>query len=144
MRGISPIIAVVLLIAFTVAVAGILSIWLMGFARTSTETIEEESLTQLICSYGGISLSDLKFCSTTNRITGKVENTRTINLGNITVQILYTNGTSQKNDLGISLLPREKYSFNISASSNYDKIRVMTNCSSVYDEAGSADITAGC
>jgi len=139
MKGISPLIATVLLIAFTLSVAGIVSVWLTGFARTSTETVGKESSTQLICSYGGIALSNLKFSN--NRLSGSIENTRTIILGNITIQVLYTNASSQTEKLYVSLTPREKYSFNISISSNYDKIRVITNCSSVYDEVGSSEVT---
>lgn len=138
MKGISPLIATVLLIAFTIAVAGIISIWLTSFTKTSSQLVEEEATTQLVCSYGGISLSDLRYSN--NRLSGNVENTRTIVLGDITIQILYTNATSQKEPLNITLEPREKISFNLSASSNYDKIRVMTNCSSVYDEVGSSDV----
>jgi len=140
MKGVSPLIATILLIAFTLSVAGIVSIWLTGFARTSTETVGKESSTQLICSYGGIALSNLKFSN--NRLSGSIENTRTIILGNITIQVLYTNASSpQTEKLYVSLTPREKYSFNISISYNYDKIRVITNCSSVYDEVGSSEVT---
>lgn len=139
MKGVSPLIATILLIAFTLSVAGIVSIWLTGFARTSTETVGKESSTQLICSYGGIALSSLKFSN--NRLSGSIENTRTIILGNITIQVLYTNASSQTEKLYVSLTPREKYSFNISISNNYDKIRVITNCSSVYDEVGSSEVT---
>lgn len=141
MKGVSPLIATVLLIAFTISVAGIISIWLVGFSRTSSETIGSEASRQLICSYGGISLSNLRYSSSTGTLAGEVENTRSIVLGNITVQILYANATSQKTYLNISLTPREKASFNISVSSNYDKIRAMTNCSSVYDEVGPGDVT---
>ena len=141
MKGVSPLVATVLLIAFTISVAGIISIWLISFSRTSSETIGSEAEKQLICSYGGISLSNLRYSSSAGRMAGEVENTRTIVLGNISIQIMYTNATSQKTALNITLLPREKAAFNISASSNYDKIRVMTNCSSVYDEVTSSDVT---
>jgi len=140
-KGISPLIASVLLIVFTVAVAGFLSVWLIGFTRTSSEVVEEESLRELVCRYGGISISNLKFYTSNDWLTGDVENTRTITLGNITIQVIYNNGTSQKNDLSIELTPREIYSFNISVSSNYDRIRALTNCSSVYDEASASDVT---
>lgn len=38
MKGISPLIAIVLLVAFTVAVGAILSVWLTGFAGEQAET----------------------------------------------------------------------------------------------------------
>jgi len=141
MKGVSPLIATVLLIAFTISIAGIISIWLIGFSRTSSETIGSEAERQLICSYGGISLSNLRYSSSAGRMSGEVENTRTISLGNISIQIMYTNASSQKVSLNVSLMPREKTSFNISASSNYYRVRVMTNCSSVYDEVDSNDVT---
>ena len=140
MKGVSPLIATILLIAFTISVAGIISVWLTTFARTSTELVGGQSVNQLVCSYGGISLSNLAFSS--GRLTGEIENTRTIALGNITLQVSYTNSTSQIEKFYSDLSPREKYFFNVSASSNYDKIRVITNCSSVYDEAESSEVSA--
>ena len=39
MKGISPLVAAILLIAFTVAIGGIISIWLTGFARQQTAQV---------------------------------------------------------------------------------------------------------
>jgi len=152
MKGISPLIATVLLIAFTVATAGLLSSWLMSFTKTSSETVTQQSTTQLVCSYGGIGLSSLKYSN--NRMNGTIENTQTISLGNITVQIIYTNQSTITSKLclvgsvanscdvaNISISPRESVSFSIPASSAYQTIRVYTNCSNVYDSAASSDVS---
>jgi len=48
-KAISPMIAVVLLIAFTIAVGGILSLWLTGFATTTTQSVETASTNQTKC-----------------------------------------------------------------------------------------------
>jgi flagellin-like protein len=48
-KGISPLIAVVLLIAFTVAVAGVISLWLTGFTTTTTGSVESASTNQTKC-----------------------------------------------------------------------------------------------
>ncbi len=48
-KGISPMIAVVLLVAFTVAVGGILSLWLTGYATTTTESVETSTSNQTSC-----------------------------------------------------------------------------------------------
>ena len=138
MKGVSPLISTILLIAFTISVAGIISVWLTTFARTSSEIVSSESTNQLICSYGGIALSDVRYSG--GWLSGEIENTRTIALGNLTLQTSYTDSTSQTDKLYVSLMPREIYNFNISISSNYDKLRVTTNCSSIYDEIGSGDI----
>ena len=159
-KGISPLIATVLLIAFTVAVAGIISVWLTGFASTTTKTVGGQANIEIICTGGQISLSNLRFCSSGGNLTGDVSNAGTLALGNITLQILYANGTQQKFYLSLmgnlinvnttccgnlTISPAEKYRFNISATSGYDKIRVLTNCTAkVTDEASSTDVTPGC
>lgn len=151
-KGISPLIATVLLIAFTVGVAGIISTWLTGFTQQSTKQVGEQSNIEVTCSYGGISLSSLRYGS--NTMAGNIENTGSISLGNITLQIIYSNKTVDKYTLclvsavgnncttaNISIGARELITFNVSTSSTYDKIRVYTNCSKVYATATSSDVT---
>lgn len=148
-KGVSPLIASILLIAFTVAVGGIISIWITGFTTTQTEIVKEKSSSSLICSYGGISFvkTDLKYDCNTGRLAGSVENTQSITLGNISIQIIFRNSSSAKYNLWeaiantTELKPRERGSFNFSTASSYDKLIVITNCSSVYDEAESGDVT---
>jgi len=48
-KAISPMIAVVLLIAFTIAVGGILSLWMTGFTTTTTQSVETASTNQTKC-----------------------------------------------------------------------------------------------
>lgn len=154
-KGISPLIATVLLIAFGVVIAAVLNVWMTGFTKKTSERVEEEAMQQLTCSQGGISLRDLVYNSTTSYLSGKIENTGSITLGEISLQILYTNFTTQKTDLCLSdsttvvcslanltLTPRELASFNISVSSNYDVIRVNNNCTKygVYDEASRSEV----
>jgi flagellin-like protein len=151
-KGISPMIATVLLIAFTVAVAGIVSVWITGFTMTSTSQVTEQSNIELYCSYGGIAVSNLKYCNT--YLSGIVENTNLVDIGNVTMQIIFDNSTTQKfylyknnnTSLGfMAIKPRELDSFNLSiGGSNYNIIHVYTNCSNVYDDARKADVTASC
>jgi flagellin-like protein len=152
-KGISTIIATVLLIAFTVAVAGILSSWLTSFTTSSTQTVKSQSDAELTCSYGGISLDSLKYSG--GYLSGNIDNTRTISLGGLTIQIIFTNKTIQNVKLcstgtttvscsisNASLSPRETTTFNITTTSDYDTIRIYTNCSSVYDQVGSGDVSS--
>ena len=140
-------IATVLLIAFTVAVAGIVSVWITGFTTTSTEQVSEQSAKELYCVYAGISVSSLRYCG--GYFSGIVTNTNLKDIGNITFQIIFDNYTSQtiklnKSSGGVfmSLTPRELDSFNVSiGGSNYDKLHFYTNCSNVYDDATPADVT---
>jgi len=146
-KAVSDMIATVLLIAFTVAVAGIVSVWITNFASTSTEQVKQQSDRELYCAYGGVSVSSLRYCG--GYFSGVVENTNLVDIGNITVQIIFDNSTSQKVPLNrsgattfMSLTPREIDSFNISiGGGNYNIIHVYTNCSNVYDDAGRSDVT---
>ncbi|MEM5790827.1 MAG: archaellin/type IV pilin N-terminal domain-containing protein [Candidatus Aenigmatarchaeota archaeon] len=153
MKGISPLVATVLLIAFVVSVAGILSIWLNSLTLSTTQLVGSEASTAITCSYGGIRLTDLSFSN--NFLIGGIENTGSITLGNISLQIVYLNLTTQKIELcleggvakscfssNLTLSPRDLIYFNVSASSNFDKIRVLTNCTSVYFEAESSDVSS--
>ena len=144
-KGVSPLIATVLLIAFTIAVAGIISVWLTQFTTTTTNTVSTQGNVQILCGTGGIQLSSVSYCS--NFVSGQVVNTGNIGLGNISMTILYTNasrelvyisnngGTLSKSSAccgNLSLLPAEKYSFNFSiGGTNYDTLRVTTNCTTV-------------
>jgi flagellin-like protein len=56
MKGISPMIATVLLIAFTIAVGGILSIWLTGYTRTTTEAVGGGTEAQIKCAASILSI----------------------------------------------------------------------------------------
>ncbi|MDI6807241.1 MAG: hypothetical protein QMD14_05570 [Candidatus Aenigmarchaeota archaeon] len=91
MKGISPFIAVILLIAMTVSVGIIVSIWWTGLIQKQAGIIEEESVTKLKCTHGGILIWDetvkCNFAGATDSLNFTVENTGTIDLYNLKVQI---------------------------------------------------------
>lgn len=148
MKGVSPLVATVLLIALTISVAALVGTWLMGFTRTSTETIKQQANIEIICGNGAISFSQV--CYSNGYLSGYLQNTGRIPLGNININILYNNGSSQKFYLSYSqgsvlpetsccgnltILVGERYSFNVPASSNFDLVYVLTNCTGkVSDE----------
>ena len=152
-KGISPLIATVLLIAFTVAVAGIIATWITGFATTTSQTVSTQSNIEITCAYGAINIRSLKYSSP--YLSGVVENNGQIDLGNISISIIYQNATSEKVQLcksgitgqtcavsNLSLRISEQQSFNFSLNgSNYDEIRVITNCSNVVDTAKRVDVS---
>ena len=43
MKGVSPLVASVLLIAFAIAVAGLYSGWITSFTKVTTEEVQEQS-----------------------------------------------------------------------------------------------------
>lgn len=140
-KGISPFIASVLLIAFAVGVAGVYGGWFQSFINTITGTVEKKEGKRVECIYGGIALDNVEYNTSSSSTSGRIENTDIIPLGNIDLEIFYDNATREKKDLNIELESGEKTTFNVSADSNYDKIRVFTNCTNVDDEVSSSDIT---
>ncbi len=144
MKGISPLIASVLLIAVTLAVAGIYSGWLSSFTKKTSTTVEQRSNVRVTCSYGGIALNSLQYNTTASNgnITGTIENTDIIDLGDIDIEIFFTNATRYLADLNNTLKPGEKTTFNFRINTTtYDKIRVKSNCSNVFDELTSSYVT---
>lgn len=144
-KGISPFIASIVLIALAVTVAGVFSTWLTSFTKETAEEVGKHSEKRITCSYGGIALEDLKYNKTAGNFSGKVENIDIIPLGNIDLEIFYGDDTRGKIELNMALEPGEKNVFNIAIpkmnSTTYNKIRVITNCSNVYDEVSSIDIS---
>jgi len=146
MKGVSPLVASVLLIAFAIAVAGLYSGWITSFTKVTTEEVQEHSEKRVTCSYGGIALDDVKYNRTNGNMSGTVENTDLISLGNIDFEVFYTNASREKLDLSMVLESGERNTFNrqvldMNITNNYDKIRVITNCSNVYDEISSSDVS---
>jgi flagellin-like protein len=144
-KGVSPFLATVLLIAFAIAVAAIFGGWITSFTTQTTEEVQERSEKRVTCSYGGIALEDLVYNISSTNFSGKVENTDIITLGNIDFEIFYADDTRGELDLNMTLEPGEKNTFNQKVTkmntTTYNKIRVITNCSNVYDEATSSDIS---
>lgn len=156
LKGISPLVATILLIALTVAVAGIISIWANSFARSQTELVGEKSTISITCSYGNINMKNLRFQTASTRLAGTLENIGQISLGNISLSIVYQNASSQSVKLcndptgsvscsvaNLSLATAEQQAFNVTIwGSNYDSVKASTNCSSVSDTAQRGDISS--
>lgn len=155
LKGISPLVATVLLISLVVAIAGIVSQWSNIFAREQTELVTEQSRTSITCSYGNVNMRNLQFQTTQSRLSGAVENIGQIALGNISLSIVYQNATSQNVKLcnspsgsvscdvaNLSLSVAERTSFNVSIwGNNYDSIKLITNCTGVSDSASRGDVS---
>lgn len=147
-KGISPLVATVLLIAFTVVAASFISFWLIPFLTKISESTTNQTDIQLKCSKGGISLFDLNYNLSSSYLSGKIENTGSISLGILFFEIIYTNSTIERKGLcysegevivcdnsNLTLPPRDFISFSFQIPENYGTISIETNCSSygVYD-----------
>jgi flagellin-like protein len=103
-KAISPMIAVVLLIAFTVAVGGIMSLWLTGYTTTTTGSVETASTNQTKCSGTYIDVISVanKSILITNRGSQTIEDI-TCYTANGTVLGILNGGTSDDLSVGTML-----------------------------------------
>jgi flagellin-like protein len=129
-KGISPLIASVLLIAFTMAIAGIMATWATTFSRERLDVASDESE----C-VGALDLSSLTFAN--GMITGKIRNVGTrINLTEFVASVEYSDITRNteyklKNYNITTLSPAETAFFTINTTdiTKPEKLEVIAgNC----------------
>jgi flagellin-like protein len=129
-KGISPLIASVLLIAFTMAIAGIMATWATTFSRERLNVASEESE----C-VGALDLSSLTFMN--GVITGKIRNVGShINLTDFVASVEYSDVTLNseyklKSYNITTLAPAETafFTINTTDTAKPDKMEVIAgNC----------------
>ena len=130
MKGISPIVAAVLLIAITMTIAGVLAYWSSTFVSTGLPT---ENATTAQCRVAQFEFLNCKYNSTGQTIVFSVNNVRTVDLGNLTAFIEYGNGTvSSAIPLNQSLPPNTIKSYSVSGiSAEFSNILIKTGCPDV-------------
>jgi len=93
-KGISPLIATILLIAFVIAVGGVLSGWLVSFTKERTDEARIRGETDIMCSYSGLYVSDADWNDTTGRLSLTVENTGSEDLQEFNMIVIYQNNSA--------------------------------------------------
>jgi flagellin-like protein len=130
-KGISPLVAAVLLIAVTMTIAGILAFWTTSFVRTHTEQFERES-EKVECRFADFEVFSCSYNSTSKKITLILRNVRDIDLKNVTTFVIYQNE---------SVIPESGYALGLlkantlktfklaNVSSDYKELLITTHCS---------------
>jgi flagellin-like protein len=100
-KGLSPLVAAVLIIAFTVAVAGLISSWLSTTTKQQTEIVGKSLQYQVNCTKANLGVIEV-ICSE-NKLEVSVYNYGPIDLTNISVYVsngttLYSNSTCSGSD----------------------------------------------
>lgn len=101
-KGLSPLVAVVLIIAFTVAVAGLIGSWLSATTKRETEIVGKSLQYQVNCTKASLEVMEV-ICST-NTLKVSVYNSGPIELTNMSVYVsngttIYSNSTCSGNDM---------------------------------------------
>jgi flagellin-like protein len=132
MKGISPLVATVLLIAITMTIAGMLAYWASSFVMTRTEEVEESE-----CVRAFFTIYSCKYDN--GNLNFVLKNDRYVELKNLTAYVLYPNATVFNYTLNETLPALVMKSFNVSGVSlDFSSLVVRTHCANVV-QAVSAD-----
>jgi flagellin-like protein len=129
-KGISPLVASVLLIAITMTIAGVLAYWGASFVRTSLPQTNE---TETQCRFADFSIYS---CTYANRTVNMIlENLRDIELRSIQVYFIYGNNTiSDAVDLNETLLAGRLRSYTITNVDSFSRVSIKTQCPDLKKE----------
>jgi len=131
-KGVSPLVAAVLLIAVTMTIAAMLSYWASGFVRSRTEEWEKQ-LPAGECSFANFRFYSCRYDTATSSFIVILENVKGVELKNITAYIVYTNGTIDPRLTGFANLPASQIkTYTIGeVDPGYDKLTIKTHCPDV-------------
>ena len=93
-KGISPLIATILLIAFVIAVGGILSGWLISFSKEKTDEAKTKGEAEIKCSYSALRIMDADWNSTETKLSLIIENRGTEDITDFRMVVIYNNNTA--------------------------------------------------
>ncbi len=137
-KGISPLIATVLLIGFTMAVAAILASWATTFSAGRVSELEKTAVAESRCRGGVINfISGLQNPKLENSKLIAIIEVANVPLGNFSFDIILANASavSAKDTIGLSLAPGKLgtiVSENIGvAKSDIAQVRIASNCTDV-------------
>ena len=123
-KGLNPLIASVLLIGFTMAVAAVIVVWITGFSQQQTESIGQRGEQQTLCAYSTLSVDRDDVSVLGNSTTG--DGSR------FNVTVSYSTGSEILNITGITVRDANGVTYvNITAPNNDATVRNLAVGSSV-------------
>jgi len=147
MKAISPMIAVVLLIAFTVAVGGLLSVWFSTLTSSQTQTVSSDSEAQVKCASNSLTVSEVRYPSSGSP---RIVNVTLTSAGsqvmkNVTITVVgggaSTNSIKYFNASGDDMVPGTAFATSINTTGGAvlppDLVSVTSFCLNRYTVSGS-------
>ncbi len=133
-KGLSPLIATVLLVAFTMAVAIVLSNWVLDYSKAQTQVLNTRGSQQVGCSGAWLDAEGAVYNTTAKRFSTEIMNKGDVPLGDFKMIVIYNNGSSSEYLIApanLSLGSGVSVSVqNVSVdSSAITRVRIPHNCS---------------
>jgi len=130
-KGISPLVATVLLIAITMTLAGIVAFWGSSFFRTSLPT-ENQTQALQACSGGSIKLISSSYDSNTQTFTITIYNDGTQRLVINNITFIYADRAESK-EINSEISPGQVIVRSINnVIGDYTSFIISTNCPNIY------------
>lgn len=146
MKGVSPLIAAVLLLAFTISISMIVMGWLSSFTRVTTENVSYSSTQAISCSSASISIERVYVTGTSASIIVKNDGFSNLNVTGMIINS--TGGTCSSSATYVtagnltSLTLTECYGIIASTCAGFSRAIVNTNCAGTQDTVTSvSDVT---
>jgi flagellin-like protein len=129
MRGISPLVAAVLLIGITMTIAAALAFWVSGFVSERTKAFEKKTTEYEKCIGANFDIYSSIYNGTAKTLTILLENKADIRLNLTEINIILKNGTIDVRELG-EFLPRAGgwLPIRIENVEPCEKFRIVTEC----------------
>lgn len=138
-KGISPLVAAVLLIAATMGIATILTYWASTFIKSSLPEVANQSYSP--CLYADFNIYSCSYTNSTptkGNVTLILKNVMDVELRNLTATVFYPGGNIKTYNLQPdNILPKNIYkAFTIvDVDLPYSKIVITTHCPYVEEES---------
>ncbi|MEM7825426.1 MAG: archaellin/type IV pilin N-terminal domain-containing protein [Candidatus Aenigmatarchaeota archaeon] len=140
-KGLSPLVAAVLLIGATMVIATILTYWASNFIRSSLSGLENQTYSQ--CIYADFKVYSCRIVNSTptkGNITMILKNTMGVELRNLTATVFYSEASKEpiKNyNIPDNVLPANNYKFFniVDVDLPFNKLVITTNCPNVEAES---------
>lgn len=131
-KGISPLVAAVILIAVTMTIAGILSFWATSFVQKGLPEVENTTQ-QTICLGAKFRVYSGSYNSTSQGLALILENQRNVDLTLDKLYIFYPNNRLETYQLSGILANNELKPINVSnIEDGFEYGQIRTNCPEVY------------
>lgn len=134
LKGISPLIAAVLLIAVTMTIAGVLAYWASTFVKGGLEQSSNQTVATE-CNFANFVVDACSFNPASGRMTFILDNIGTVGLSNISVFVIYPDNSINSSSVNGTLSSGTLRSFSVDGvSPGYSKVTFRTNCPTVSED----------
>jgi flagellin-like protein len=129
MKGISPLVAAVLLIGVTMTIAGALAFWVSGFMTERTKAFEKRTAEYEKCIGANFDISFSFYNNTDGTLVIYIENKADVRLNLTGISIMLQNGTVDTRELN-KTLPRAGVwdKVEVTNVAPCEKFRILTEC----------------